>query len=54
MFETDDVLTYLDSGEEVTVTEVHERHIVVITNDDTEEYFDIYEDEYDKYQKVTQ
>jgi len=52
MFEHNDTLKYLPGGVIVTVTEVHDRHIVAVTDDDMEEYVDIYEDEYDQYEKV--
>jgi len=50
MFGHNDILKYLPGGVTVTVTEVHDRHIVAVT--DMEEHIDIYEDEYDQYEKV--
>jgi len=52
MFKTNNTIRYIDSGEELIVTEVHDSHIVVITTDGNEEYFFINEEEYDSYELV--
>jgi hypothetical protein len=50
MFEVDDILTYTPGGVNVTVTEVWDRHIMVMSDDDREEVFPVYEDEYELYE----